>query len=467
MKDSLSILMERGLSCSLLSCGLDIKEIRAAADGFETSSDNSKTVRDMLKKKFVSRGGVLVEEVCCTSENFRIIFEEDIHFSSVRYNVMRSYPERIRNGNRTQWTDNDDSEARSYIEATYGIYNRQKADDGFSSMLQHRRYHPVQEKLSLVEWDGVPRCKTFLSKWMGAPDTEYTRECSRLLFAGGINRAFNPGCKFDCVVVLIGSQGGGKSTVCRWLALDDDFFTSTKTISGQRGLESIQGKWVIEIEELLAVLANERTGQKMEEAAKAFLSGQSDFYRKPYERRAQDTPRHCIFIGTTNRETFLTDKTGNRRWFPVRCTSNAANLYAHEKEIKSDIAQAWAEMLHAFNNGEALAKPAEKIDLLATIKGEQASAEVEDWRVGVIGEYIANKDRVCLLELWHEAIYPAAISPPQMTRKDSNELAEILIHSFGAVRGSVAQFGRPYGKQKAFYLSGTDKTTGTNTELLL
>lgn len=462
MKDTLSVILEKGFPIEevqkLLDQGLCLDEIANAVNkvherGESFDSDhNQKLVSEALITKTVRRNGVDVVEVCCTSENFKTIFDLDGHFSNIRFNTMRQYPERVINGRREQWTDSDDSEARSYIESQYGIYNRQKADDGFSAMLRDRKYNPVQEAIKAIEWDGVPRCETFLTKWMGAEDNAYTRECSRLLFAGGINRAFNPGCKFDCVIVLIGSQGGGKSTLCRWLAMDGDFYTSTKTINGQKGLESIQGKWIVEIEELLAVLANERTGQKQEEAAKAFLSGQSDFYRKPYDRRAQDVKRSCIFIGTTNRETFLTDKTGNRRWFPVRCRSSAAHLYNHAAEVKADIAQAWAEMLAAYQAGDDLSRPVEKIDLMESIKAEQTSAEVEDWRVGVIGEYIKDKPRVCLIEIWCEALNPNSFTPPKMTRKDSNEIAEILVHSFGATRGNPTTFGPKYGQQKAFYL---------------
>lgn len=467
MRDNLSTIIEKGLPFEtlqdLLKQGVPMEEI---ADAVERMSDrgevfdsetNYNYVFESLTKRTVRRNGVDVVEVCCTTENFRTIFELDSHFSSVKYNVMRSYPELVINGRREQWTDADDSDSRAYIEARYGIYNRQKADDGFSSMLRSRKYHPIKESIKAVKWDGIPRCETFLTKWMGAEDNEYTRECSRLLFAGGINRIFNSGCKFDCVIVLIGSQGGGKSTLCRWLAMNDDFYTSIKTINGQKGLESIQGKWIVEIEELLAVLANERTGQKQEEAAKAFLSSQSDFYRKPYDRRAQDVKRGCVFIGTTNRETFLTDKTGNRRWFPVRCRSSATNLYSHEAEIRSDIAQAWAEMLAAYTAGGELARPVERIELIKSIKAEQSSAEIEDWRVGVIGEYIKDKPRVCLIEIWREALNPNSFAPPKMSRKDSNEIAEILVHSFGAVRGNPTTFGPKYGQQKAFYLPNNQK----------
>lgn len=81
-----------------------------------------------------------------------------------------------------------------------------------------------------------------LIRWLGAEDTQYNRECSRLLFAGGINRAFRPGCKNDNVIVFVGKQGGGKSTFTQWLALAPELYSSTKTINGQKGLEAISGK---------------------------------------------------------------------------------------------------------------------------------------------------------------------------------------------------------------------------------
>lgn len=162
-----------------------------------------------------------------------------------------------------------------------------------------------------------------------------------------------------------------------------------------------EGKWIVEIEELLAVLANDKQGSKVEETAKAFLSTQSDFYRKPYDRRPMDNPRHCIFIGTTNRDEFLTDKTGNRRWYPVRCNSDASYIYSHKDECRSDIRQCWAEMLTAYKNAEAFAQPTARRDLLNEIRAQQAGAECEDYREGVISEYLADKDYTCVLELWY------------------------------------------------------------------
>ena len=172
--------------------------------------------------------------------------------------------------------------------------------------------------------------------------------------------------------------------MCKWLALDDDFYTSIKTIKGQKGSEAIQGKWIIEVEELLAFLANDKSGSVREEEAKAFLSRQSEYYRKPYERHPSDTPRTCIFMGTTNRDQFLTDPTGNRRWFPVRCNGNGKQLYEHETECRAYIRQAWAEMLVAFKSDDELARPTASPELEAAIKAQQETATTEEPWAGLI-----------------------------------------------------------------------------------
>lgn len=416
----------------------------------------------LVKKQTVRRrqnGERYVEDTSlCTAQNFLTILREDPHFQQVRFNTMRGCPELATEGTRRQWTDADDAEARTYIEARYGLFSIPKYSDAFLQFGQERRYHPVQERLNAVCTVEGTDCTRFFIRWMGADDTPYNREVTRLFFAGGVRRAFEPGCKFDAVPVLIGAQGGGKSTICRWLALEDDFYSSAKTISGQKGFEAISGKWVVEIEELLAVLANERAGQKVEENAKAFLSTQSDYYRRPYAHRPEDNPRSCVFIGTTNRDTFLTDKTGNRRWFPIRCQGDAATLYQQEKKVKQDIRACWAQMTAAYKSGDSLADPAPRMDLLNEIRNQQKSAEVEDYRVGLIQEYLdeGQFDRVCILQLWRNAIHRDSYTTPELRRKDSIELGEILTNTLGWTRGGTEYFAG-MGSQKAFFRPGYER----------
>ena len=417
----------------------------------EKVSENRDAVYMLLDKVEKKIDGVRQQVVCNTAQNFLTILRNDDRFQNVRYNTLRGLPEKIINGKAVQWTDADDATSRTFIESCYSISNRQKYEDAFCEFQHDREYDPIQDRINAVEWDGVARVETMLHRWLGAEDTPYIRECSRLLFAGGINRAFRPGAKFDDVVVFVGKQGGGKSTFCQWLAIAPELYSSIKTISGQKGLEGIQGKWIVEIEELLATMANDYSGTKSEENTKAFISTASDFYRKPYDRRPTDTPRHCIFIGTTNRETFLTDKTGNRRWYPVRVDVDGRWLYEHEEECKADILQAWAEMKHAFDNGLPLAKPVADVALLSTIKEEQAAAEQDDWRQGMIEEYLKDKKRTCLIQVWQEALFPdRAPHFPELKRRDANTLTAIICNKMGWVRGNAENFDG-YGKQKSYH----------------
>ncbi|MCF0137968.1 MAG: hypothetical protein HUJ66_06370 [Oscillospiraceae bacterium] len=394
--------------------------------------------------------------VKATAQNFADIIRNDAKFADLRFNVMSGYPERLTDGRRVIWTDADDGAARTYIEKTYGIYNRLKYEDGLRTVLREREYNPVLSLIEGVEYDGKPHAEEFLIKWMGAEDTPYNRECSRLLFAGGINRACDSGCKFDVVVVLIGEQGCGKSTLCRLLAMDDSMYNTLKTFSPPQCCEAIQGMWVVEIEELLAI--SDRDGSGAEERAKAFLSAQCDKYRDPYGRRATPHNRTCIFIGTTNHHEFLTDRTGNRRWYPVVCRQSSDYLYGHMEELREDIRQSWAELLEAYRSGSELASPTAGRELAETIKEHQRSAETDDYRIGVIAEFVEGRDRVCIPQIWREALHPTAISPPNCTTRESREIAAIL-RSLGFEADGTARFNKPYGIQKAFLRPGQDQFT--------
>ena len=435
-------------------------------------SENANEVMFLLDVDVKGQGKHKYEVARNNRENYIRIFRNDKRFSNLRLNVVAGSPV-IVNPNtqkRTPWLDEDDAIARAYIESVYGLTTQQKYDDAIRAFLTTRKYNPVQEAIEATKWDGQRRAEEFLIKWAGAEDTPVNRECSRLLFAGAIKRAYEPGCKFDYCIVLIGHQGGGKSTLCRWLALDDDFYTSIKTIHDQKGSEAIQGKWIVEIEELLAVLANEKAGTVKEEEAKAFISRQSEYYRRPWDRRVTDTLRTNIFIGTTNRNEFLTDPTGNRRWFPVRCNLSGYDLFDHEAECRQYIRQAYAEMLAAYRAGDPLSFAVADRKLEREIVARQKSAEVEDPWAGIVEAYVegtlyneAPLDKVCCLQVYEFAIlgYGSGTNAKGYRSTDANQLraytrkiASILVDKLGWIRGNSENFGE-YGKAKAFYRPGS------------
>ena len=394
-----------------------------------------------------------------TSKNFYLIFMHDQYFSNIKLDTMRMNACRVLdNGKRIYWEDEDDALARMHIEECYGLRNAAKTNDAFLAFLSKRKFSPIQEHIKSIEWDGKPHCKKFFITWLKAKDSQYTEEASRLCFRQMIERAFNPGCKADYVLVLKGRQGCGKSTICRWMALEDELYGSVNTIDGQKGFESLQGKFICELEELLATVGE---GTKKENAVKVFISGQNDHYRRPYDHRTSDNPRTCVFIGTTNRDKFLTDPTGNRRWFPIEVQqTDDTFVYDHETEIKAEIMQCLAEMYYAWKNNLPLASPVPDKVLRKTIEKNRELSEMEDYRIGIIEDYMQNKtdsDFVCCSEIWEKALEFNHDRRP-MTRTDANEIGEILRSKIGCKPAGKKYF-RSYGTQHAYSIPPRLKKT--------
>ena len=353
-----------------------------------------------------------------TIENFLLVLNGDERFATLKFNELAYSPEQEIDGVSARWTDADDSATRNYIEKAYQLYHNQKYDDAMRIKFQNNSYHPIKNLIEAVEWDGVERIPFFLAKWMKCENTVYTREVSRLIFTGGINRLYRPGCKFDDMAVLIGTkQGEGKSTFVRWLALNDEFFREVAEIEGQKGIEAIEGGWICEMSELLAL-----TRTKDVEAVKSYLTKLVDTYRRPFDRRVTEHKRQCVFIGTTNKEQFLTDKTGNRRYYPVKVNQNGYELFDHEEEIKADIIQCWAEAKFKLDQGKM--KPFADKKLQKEIQIMQGKAMEEDYRNELVKDYLSRKTEVCIRELWHNALDNSEFTKP--TRKDSSELSLIV-----------------------------------------
>lgn len=391
-----------------------------------------------------------------TIENFLSILENDPLLKDyLLYNELSNAPECISSGEIRRWKDEDDSWLRGYIEQNYCIYSPQKLDDALRVRFNQRRYHPVREKIQSITWDGKPRIKRFLIEWLKVDDCPYSEEVSRLIFAGGIHRAFSPGCKFEDMAVLIGKkQGEGKSTIIRWLAMDDKFFREVNEIDGQRGVEAVEGGWICEVSELLAL---KRT--KEVEAAKSYFSRQTDTYRKPYDKRVTENPRQCIFIGTTNTAEFLTDKTGNRRYYPVECNSSGRDLFEHKAEIQEYIEQCWAEAYALYQKGEL--PPVLDKSILPEAQYRQESALEDDYRLGVIKAYLDDKaegESVCIIELWQQAL-GESFKP---TRKDSNEVALIMQNAPGWIKMPSVQITSRWGRQRCWIKQVSSKNLGSD-----
>ena len=117
------------------------------------------------------------------------------------------------------WNDSDFASLKVYLNKGYGVYAPTKTKDALLAVASERAYHPVREYLdALPEWDGTERIDTLLTDYLGAEDSGYTRAVMRKTLAAAVARIYQPGVKFDSVLILNGPQGIGKSTLFARLA---------------------------------------------------------------------------------------------------------------------------------------------------------------------------------------------------------------------------------------------------------
>ena len=378
-----------------------------------------------------------------TIDNFVLIFQNDPQLKNcIAYNELLGTAENRVTGKR--WEEVDDSIVMSYIEKKYKIRHTESYYNAFNIVCYKNTYNPIKNILDATVWDKKPRIATIFQKYLKCEDSDYIREVARITFLGGIARVYSPGIKYDNMPIFIGKQGCGKSSFIRWLAIRDNFFKELNEIDGQKGIENIEGAWICEMSELLAL-----TKAKEVEAVKAFITRQSDNYRKPYDRRISENPRRCIIIGSTNRSQFLTDKTGNRRFLPIQVNSDGYKIAEQEQQIRAELLQCWAEAKYIYDNApDKTALLFVDPKLVPTFQSKQEEVVEDDWRVGIIEKYIEGKRTVCVKDIWDNALTSPGF-PRDCTKKDSSDIVQIMDNFHDWEKVSCIRFPN-YGRQRGW-----------------
>lgn len=214
--------------------------------------------------------------------------------------------------------------------------------DLLSAVNRHARehaFHPVRDYLRSLKWDGTERLGQWMQNCLGSPDTAFVRAVGRKTLIAAVARAFKPGCKVDTVLVLEGEQGIRKSTAIAAL-FGEDYTAESVNLFDQHNkmVMAMMGSWCVELAEFIAITKRD------ENQVKGMLSMRSDRVVLPYAKLASDHPRQCIFFGTINpgESGYLTDSTGNRRYWPVEVSRADIDLIVSRRD------QLWAEAYRAF-----------------------------------------------------------------------------------------------------------------------
>lgn len=218
--------------------------------------------------------------------------------------------------------------------------------DLLSAVMRHAKdnaFHPVRDYLRSLKWDGTPRLDHWLQACLGARDIPFVRAVGRKTLIAAVARAFKPGAKVDTVLVLEGPQGIKKSTAIATLFGEDHTAESVNLFDQHNKMVmAMMGAWCVELAEFIAITKRD------ENQVKGMLSMRSDRVVLPYAKMASDHPRQCIFFGTINpgEAGYLTDSTGNRRYWPVEVTKADIAMISSRRD------QIWAEAYRAFTADE-------------------------------------------------------------------------------------------------------------------
>lgn len=335
-------------------------------------------------------------------------------------------------------TDDDVTSVQEWLQiAGLPHVSRDTVHQAVDRIARENTYHPVRDYLEGLTWDGVPRLvggtmpggdivPGWLSAYLGAVDSEYTRAVGRMILIAMVARVFDPGCQVDCMLVLESAQGFGKSSACR--ILGGEFFS--EAIPGDLGSKDAQqhlrGKWLVEFSELHALSRSEVN------IIKAFVSRRVEIYRPSYGRKEVHEPRQCVFIGTTNKEEYLRDETGNRRFWPIRAGIEFPQC--RKAELARDRDQLFAEAVHRYRAGEAWWADAD-FEREHIAPQQEARFEQDAWEERIAaflagtypvlaeGELPSPLDRVTVLEVARKALH---MDTPRMGTADQRRVTAAL-----------------------------------------
>lgn len=322
-------------------------------------------------------------------------------------------------GEIRSWTDTHATKAAIWMQREDVPVTSGMVQEAVIAVAGDHRVHPLRDYLASLRWDGTERIKGWLCCYLGVKPSEYASKAGAWWLGQAVARAFHPGTQADYTLVLEGEQGLRKSQALRLLASDDWFTDQIADFASKDSSMDLQGKWIIELGEF------DRLAHKPS-VVKAFLTRQTDHFRPPYGRNSKEFPRQCVFAATVNLDEYLTDASGNRRFWPVRCGTIDLDRLARDRD------QLWAEAVRRFRDNRERRWPFEPDEVKAFTGEQEDREELDVWHDRVAEWILAPR-------LAYDDRGQEPMGPMNHSRPGHVTVAEILMHALRIEEGKQTQ----------------------------
>ena len=268
--------------------------------------------------------------------------------------------------------------------------------------LDHCAAHAIPHK----DWDRIGEV------FLGNKHHIATLAMQRMMI-GAVARAYNPGCSMSWLPILVGAQGVGKSMFSRNLVpsgLFSEITTPLDTLMKEQYRMHVA--WVLELPEIDNYFATRNI-----ENFKNLVTTRVDETRFPYAALPSKLYRRFVLIGTTNRNQFLVDSTGNRRFVPLEIGAGFSVPWRQLGEQRDSL---WAAAVAAYRSGVTYEFDSGEIAAIAEYI--QEFGDPDPW-LEKIATYVAIREEVTAAEILTSAL---ELDPRQQGRREARRVADVL-----------------------------------------